>query len=81
MATLVIRDLDEDVKARLRVRAAEHGRSMESEVRSLLAAAVGDHRPPRGLGSYIHEQFADIGGVELAIPARDDQARAAEFLP
>lgn len=32
-----------------------------------------------GLGSYIREQFADIGGVELNIAPRDEQARAAEF--
>jgi plasmid stability protein len=40
MATLVIRDLDDEVKARLRVQAAEHGRSMEAEARAILAAAV-----------------------------------------
>ena len=36
MSTLTIRNLDEDVKARLRVRAAENGRSMEAEVRAIL---------------------------------------------
>ena len=81
VATLMIRDLDEDVKARLRVQAAEHGRSMEAEARALLAAALVGRRPARGLGSYIRDQFADIGGVELAIPARDEPARAAEFQP
>lgn len=79
VATLMIRDLDEDVKARLRVQAAEHGRSMEAEARVLLAAALSGRRPPRGLGSYIHGQFAAIGGAELAVPSRVEPARVAEI--
>lgn len=79
MATLVIRDLDEDVKARLRVQAAEHGRSMEAEAREILGRAVAGRRPARGLGTYIHDQFAHLGGVELEIPERHGTARAADF--
>lgn len=41
MATLTIRDLDEEVKRKLRLRAAEHGVSVSEEVRNLLADAVG----------------------------------------
>lgn len=78
MATLMIRDLDEAVKARLRVRAAEHGRSMEAEAREILAVAVSGHRPSRGLGSYIRDQFAEIGGVELEVAERDEPARVAD---
>lgn len=40
MATLTIRNLDDEVHAALRVRAAHHGRSMEEEVRQLLSAAI-----------------------------------------
>ena len=40
MATLNIRNLPGEVHRRLRVRAAEHGRSMEAEARAILAAAV-----------------------------------------
>ena len=40
MAQLLVRNLDDDVKARLRVLAAEHGRSMEEEVRVILRQAV-----------------------------------------
>ena len=79
MATLVIRDLDDEVKARLRVQAAEHGRSMEAEARAILAAAVRGRRPPRRLGSHIRAQFADLGGVELDVPARSGPARAADL--
>jgi plasmid stability protein len=79
MGTLVIRDLDDEVKARLRVQAAEHGRSMEAEARAILAAAVSGRRPKRQLGSHIREQFADLHGVELSVPPRSEPARAADF--
>jgi plasmid stability protein len=79
MATLMIRDLDDAVKARLRVQAAENGRSMEAEARALLAAAVSGRQPPRKLGSYIRDQFAEIGGVDLEIPQRHEPARTADF--
>lgn len=79
MATLVIRDLDDEIKARLRVQAAEHGRSMEAEARAVLAASVSGRRPPRGLGSHIRDQFADLRGVDLDIPGRSEPARAADF--
>lgn len=65
MATLTIRDLDDGVKARLRIQAAEHGHSMEAEARLVLAAALSGRGPRRGLGSYIRDQFAEIGGVDL----------------
>lgn len=79
MATLTIRDLDDDLKARLRIQAAEHGRSMEAEARVLLAAALSGRRPARGLGSYIHEQFSDIGGVDLKTSRVDEPARAVDL--
>jgi plasmid stability protein len=79
MATLMIRDLDDTVKARLRIRAAENGRSMEAEARSLLAAALTSGRPSRGLGSYIHQHFADLGEDGVSIPPRTEPARAAHL--
>jgi plasmid stability protein len=41
MATLTIRNLPDDVRDRLRVRAAENGRSMEAEARATLADTYG----------------------------------------
>lgn len=79
MATLLIRDLDDQVKARLRLRAAEHGRSMEAEARAILASALDQELPAHGLGSYIHAQFADIGGIELEVPPRTEPAGATTF--
>jgi len=43
MATLTVRNLDDDVVRRLRIRAAEHGRSAEAEHREILRLAlIGD---------------------------------------
>ncbi len=80
MATLTIRALDAEVKAALRRRAADHGRSMEAEAREILAAAVREGRGgERGFGTRIHQDFAEIGGVDLDIPARTDLPRAAKL--
>lgn len=40
MAQLIVRNVPDEVKERLRARAAQHGRSLESEVREILASAV-----------------------------------------
>ncbi len=80
MATLTIRGLEEELRARLRVRAAHHGRSMEAEVREILRDVLvvrpsGDH-----LGSRVRQRFAAVGGVELTLPARVEPPRAAELV-
>ncbi|MEU0463854.1 plasmid stabilization protein [Amycolatopsis sp. NPDC006131] len=78
MATLTIRDLDDDLKAALRVRAAEHGRSMEAEVRDILRSVL--TRPSSGVGmaTRIRRRFAG-DEVELEPPRRAEPARAAAF--
>lgn len=72
MATLTIRNLDPTIKERLRIRAAEHGRSMEAELRAIVTDAV--ETPPRpadiNLADAIRRRFAPFGGVELEIPPR-----------
>lgn len=72
MASITIRNLDERTKARLKVRAAEHGRSMEEEARTLLRAAVA-REPGAGsdLAKTITSRFRRLGGVELRIAARE----------
>ena len=66
MASIVIRNLDDPIKARLRVRAAHNGRSMEEEVRSILRheLAIESKAPPHLLNA-IRERFAPLGGVDL----------------
>jgi plasmid stability protein len=62
MSELVVRIVEEDVKARLRVRAARHGRSMEEEARAILRDSVGtSSRPVGGLGTEIAARFKDVG--------------------
>jgi plasmid stability protein len=71
MATLTIRNLDPALKERLRVRAAEHGHSMEAEARRILAEAVAVERPREvNLAEAIRRRFAPFGGVELDLPPR-----------
>ncbi|MGN7248432.1 FitA-like ribbon-helix-helix domain-containing protein [Janibacter anophelis] len=47
MAAITVRNLDDDIRDQLRLQAAQHGHSMEAEVRAILTAAVGRrrHRP------------------------------------
>jgi antitoxin FitA len=78
MATLTIRKLDDETKARLRVSAARHGRSMEAEVRAILEDVLRAPSPSGGLGSRIHVRFAAVGGAdELELPVRHEMPRAA----
>jgi plasmid stability protein len=71
MASLTIRKLDERTKARLRVLAAHHGRSMEEEARAILRSAlVRPRQEQASLAQAIRRRFARFGGVELEIPQR-----------
>lgn len=65
MASITIRNLDDDLKRRLRVRAAKKGRSMEEEARKILRQALGPPSAPRNLVQSIHARFAAIGGFDL----------------
>ncbi len=82
MATLTIRNLDERTKTQLRIQAARHGRSMEEEARTILRTAIEAQQPVAGrsgLGSRIHQHFAQLGGVELELPERSSRPTPAEF--
>lgn len=72
MATMTIRNIDDQLKARLRVQAAQHGRSMEDEARDILRAAL-SAEPPRGVSlvGAIRARVAPLGGLELDLPARE----------
>lgn len=79
MATLTVRGLDDGLKMRLRVQAAENGRSMEAEVRAILRATLPEPEVEAGLGSRIHRRFAAIGGIDLDLPPRTDEPRGVDF--
>jgi plasmid stability protein len=72
MASITIRNLDELLKSRLRVRAAMHGRSVEDEVRDILRTALSQQPAPlANLGKAIRARFGSLGGVELPEVARE----------
>jgi antitoxin FitA len=75
VATLTIRDVDDELRIKLRVRAAEKGHSMAAEVREILRNALAVPTTNDRLGSRIQQRFSDIGGVELALPPRDELPR------
>ncbi len=77
MSTLTIRQLDERTHAGLRGRAAEHGRSVEAEVRAILDAAV--NRPERNFLLSLHAAMAEVGGMDLEVASRTEQARPVDL--
>jgi plasmid stability protein len=80
MASMTIRNIDDALKQRLRVRAATHGRSMEDEARDILRVALAaSERPARNLSESIRARLASVGGIDLEIPARDAIRDAPDF--
>lgn len=71
MATLTIRNLDDDIKRRLRIEAAEHGRSMEEQARVLLAEALRKTTAKQSLGAAVRAIIDPLGGFDL--PPRQKQ--------
>lgn len=69
MAQLIVRGIENEVKAKLQRRAKRHGRSMEEEVREILRDATKKESNSKGLGTEIASLFKDIGlrdGEEIA---------------
>jgi plasmid stability protein len=73
MSSITIRNLDPALKERLRVRAAEHGHSMEAEVRRILQSVLkGQVRPPAAnLYERIRARVDPLGGIDLELPPRE----------
>ena len=66
MATIIIRNLEEDTKRKLKIRAAMNGRSMEQEAREILKSALAQTSKRRpNLAESIRAIFGPLGGVEL----------------
>lgn len=79
MASITIRNLDDALKRSLRVRAAEHGRSMEEEAREILRLVVSQPPSSRNLGRAIHQRFASLNGVDLTPPERGAMRKQADL--
>jgi plasmid stability protein len=80
MAQLLVRHLDDDVKAKLQRRARLHGHSTEEEVRDILRNAVKDEGGTRTpLGSRIAARFAGLGLTQDVPELRGEPVRPADF--
>jgi plasmid stability protein len=80
MAQFIVRNLEDDVKTRLKRRAERHGRSMEEEVRAILRNAVReDGRSHSGLGSRIAARFAQTGLTADLPELRGQRPRSAKL--
>ena len=76
MASITVRNLDEDVKERLKIRAVRNGRSLEAEARVLLRDAVAERRGPvSNLGTRFAERFAKYNLKESDLQRPDDHQR------
>ncbi len=80
MASITIRNIQDSLKTRWRVRAAERGRSMEEEVRQILDEAL-DHASPRNLADMALQIFGPANGVELPPHPEVKASRAVDFGP
>jgi plasmid stability protein len=79
MAQLVVRNIEDELKERLRRRAKQHGRSMEAEVRDILRNALRhEGRVEAGLGTRLARRFKGIG-LRRDIPEWHEPARPAIF--
>lgn len=80
MASMTIRNLDEQLKTRLRVQAAQHGKSMEDEARDILRAALSrESAAPANLADAIHNRFKPLGGVDLPMAPREAARNPIDF--
>lgn len=80
MAQLLVRHLDDDVKAKLQHRARRHGRSTEEEVREILRNAVRDEGGARApLGSRLAARFARVGLTQEIPELRGQEPRPADL--
>ncbi len=78
MASITVRNIDDTLKERLRVRAATHGHSMEEEVRLILKQAVG-RVTGSGLLSLSQDLFSGNKGIDLELPSRQEDRTALDF--
>jgi len=72
MATIVIRNVEDELHAKLKASANQHGRSMEAEARARLRESLAAEAPvPRQtLGEAMRALFGPLGGVDLELPDR-----------
>ena len=70
MAALTIRNLDDNLKIQLSLRAVQHGTSMEAEVRTILYQSLLQASSGKSFADRIHKRFEAIAVKSLPIPPR-----------
>ena len=80
MGSLTIRNIDDSLKADLRMRAATNNRSMEEEARQILRKSLLRKKSSTGIGTRISKRFAAIGGIDLPEAVRSDPRRPPAFI-
>ncbi|MFN4311208.1 MAG: FitA-like ribbon-helix-helix domain-containing protein [Ferrovibrio sp.] len=83
MASIVIRNMDDNLKARLRLRARRHGRSMEEETREILRDVLASEiRSGLEFWRSVHQRFAGLEDVWFSLARRgEDQAAGSTAEP
>jgi plasmid stability protein len=80
MPSITIRNLDDQLKSKLRMQAARHGRSMEDEARDILRTALSRKRgQPLNLAAAIRARFAPLGGMSLPETKREPMREPPDF--
>lgn len=83
MASITIRNIDDDIKQALRIRASENGWSMEQEIRVLLEYAVSKNirlkKQPLSFAERINERFKALDADDLVLPARQASRELPEI--
>lgn len=70
MAALTIRNVDDALKQLLRIRAAQHGVSMEEEARRILREALAQAPQPKPFGQRLKQRFAEVAEADFPLPPR-----------
>ncbi len=79
MASITIRNLDNNLKEQLRLRAAHHGRSMESEARMILSQSLNMTGGASSLAVALHQRFAIFDIKALPISSRQPVRDSPDF--
>lgn len=79
MASLTIRNLDNDLKMKLRLRAAKRGCSMEAEVRNILSETLNAPTEEKNFAAAIRKRFESLYTESLPIPPRQAVRTPPDF--
>jgi antitoxin FitA len=80
MSSLTIRNFDEDLKRKLRSRAAARNRSMEEEARDILRCSLSVEPDTQdNLADRIRRRVEPLGGIELELPPRGPLREPPDF--